>query len=232
MDFPELTSGQLVKRYKRFLADIRLSTTKDVICAHCPNTGAMTGCQPNDARVWLSSHDSPHRKLKWTWELVETDTGLVCVHAALANRLVAEAIEHGFFSSYWPSHAVWHRERPLGPRSRADFFIEWRQGIFIEVKAVSLHLGKGEGAFPDAVSRRATKHLLELVAARQRGFRVMLVFCVMHTGIGRVSPAYRVDPDYAEHLEWAVANGLEVVTLFNDINTGGIYPQRLVSMEG
>lgn len=231
MDFAALESGQLVKRYKRFLADVRLAKTGELICAHCPNTGAMTGCQPPGAQVWLSLSDSPRRKLKWTWELVETATGLVCVHAALANTLVGEAIAQGFFSSFWPSHALCYRERSLGPGSRSDFFIEWHQGIFIEVKAVSLHLGEGAGAFPDAVSSRATKHLLDLVAARKKGYRVMLVFCVMHTGISRVSPAHHVDPAYAEHLDWAVENGLEVFTLFNDISTGGIYPQRLVSME-
>lgn len=232
MDFPELTSGQLVRRYKRFLADVRLSATGELISAHCPNTGAMTGCQPPGGRVWLSFCDSPHRKLNWTWELVETDSGLICVHAALANRLVAEAIEHGFFSSLWPTKAVWCREKPLSARSRADFFVEWKGGIFVEVKAVSLHLDKGEGAFPDSVSARATKHLVELVAARQQGYRVLLIFCVMHTGISRISPAHRIDPVYAGHLQWAIANGLEVYALFNDISTAGIYPRRLVSMQG
>ena len=231
MDFPELAEGRLVKRYKRFIADVRLSATSDLICAHCPNTGAMTGCQPSGGKIWLSFHDVQHRKLKWTWELVETDTGLVCVHAALANRVVAEAIEHGFFAFLWPAEAPWCREKPLGARSRADFFIDWKQGVFIEVKAVSLHLGGGEGVFPDVVSTRATKHLLELVAARQKGYRVLLIFCVMHTGISAVSPAEHIDPAYAQHLEWAVASGLEVFTLFNDITTSGIYPQRLVGVE-
>ena len=231
MDFPELAEGRLIKRYKRFIADVRLSATSDLICAHCPNTGAMTGCQPSGGKIWLSFHDVQHRKLKWTWELVETDTGLVCVHAALANRVVAEAIEHGFFAFLWPTEAPWCREKPLGARSRADFFIDWKQGVFIEVKAVSLHLGEGEGAFPDAVSTRATKHLCELVAARQKGYRVLLIFCVMHTGIRVVSPAQHIDPAYAQHLEWAVANGLEIYTLFNDITTSGIYPQRLVGVE-
>jgi sugar fermentation stimulation protein A len=232
MDFPELTAGVLLRRYQRFLSDVQLSTTDDLVCAHCPNTGAMTGCQPAGARVWLSFHNGPHRKLKWTWELVQTETGLVCIHAALANRLVAEALEQGFFSSLWPTEASWRREQPLGPRSRADFFVDSAQGIFVEVKAVSLHLGEGEGAFPDAVSARAKKHLLELVAARQQGYRALLIFCVMHTGISRVSPARHIDPDYAAHLSWALANGLEAYVLFNDISTRGIYPRRLVSMEG
>lgn len=221
-----------MRRYKRFLADVRLSRQAELVCVHCPNTGAMTGCQPPGGKVWLSFHDNPRRKLQWTWELVQTDTGLACIHAALANRLVAEAIEGELFAEVWPSDAPLHRERPLGARSRADFFVEWNQGIFIEVKAVSLHLGQGEGAFPDAVSARAIKHLVELVAARKKGYRVLLVFCVMHAAIERVSPAHHVDPAYAEHLSWASANGLEIFVLFNDMSTGGIYPRRLVCMEG
>ncbi len=232
MDFPALTVGHLVRRYKRFLADVRLSTNGEMVCVHCPNTGAMTGCQPPGGKVWLSSHDGPRRKLPWTWELVETDAGLACIHAALANRVVAEAIERGLFAQFWPARALWHREKPMGARSRADFFVEWNQGVFVEVKAVSLHLGRGEGAFPDAVSTRAKKHLLELVAARQKGYRVLLIFCVMHTAIERVSAAHHIDAAYAESLSWAVANGLEIYVLFNDISTGGIYPRSLVSMAG
>jgi sugar fermentation stimulation protein A len=105
-----------------------------------------------------------------------------------------------FLPLYGLLRPPWCREKPLGARSRADFFIDWKQGIFIEVKAVSLHLGEGEGAFPDAVSTRATKHLFELVAARQKGYRVLLIFCVMHTGIRVVSPAQHIDPAYAQHL--------------------------------
>jgi len=232
MEFPELTAGHLVRRYKRFLADVRLANSGDVVCVHCPNTGAMTGCQPVGGRVWLSFHDDPRRKLQWTWELVETDTGLACIHAALANRLVAEAIEREFFAEIWPTDAPLYRERPLGTKSRVDFFVDWNPGIYIEVKSVSLHLGGGEGAFPDAVSARATKHLVDLVAARKKGHRVLLVFCVMHAGIEHVFPAHHVDPAYAEHLSWALAQGLEIYVLFNDMSTGGIYPRRLASMEG
>ena len=105
MDFPPLNKGALRRRYKRFLADVVLAEGKELVCAHCPNTGAMTGCQPADASVWLSFHPKPARKLAWTWELVQTETGLACIHSAMANRVAAEALRKGLLLDLMPSGA-------------------------------------------------------------------------------------------------------------------------------
>ena len=169
-------------------------------------------------------HDNLKRKLAWTWELVETETGLACIHSSRANDVVEEALRLGYFPSLFPTGAELRREVKIAEGSRADFFIQADVGLYIEVKSVTLHCGDGAGAFPDAVSARATKHLGELQAAIARGHRAALVFAVLHAGITRVAPAEDIDPTYAAALQQAMASGVEVYTLLNDITVGGIYP--------
>ena len=224
MNFPPLTRASLMRRYKRFLADVLLPGEDTPVCVHCPNTGAMSGCQTAESVVWLAYHDSLKRKLAWTWELVETETGLACIHSSRANDVVEEALRLGYFPSLFPTGAELRREVKIAEGSRADFFIQADVGLYIEVKSVTLHCGDGAGAFPDAVSARATKHLGELQAAIARGHRAALVFAVLHAGITRVAPAEDIDPTYAAALQKAMASGVEVYTLLNDITVGGIYP--------
>ena len=224
MNFPPLMRASLIRRYKRFLADALLPGEDTPVCVHCPNTGAMSGCQTAESVVWLSYHDSLKRKLAWTWELVETETGLACIHSSRANDVVEEALRLGYFPSLFPTGAELRREVKIAEGSRADFFIQAEVGLYIEVKSVTLHCGDGLGAFPDAVSARATKHLGELQAAIARGHRAALFFAVLHSGITRVAPAKDIDPTYAAALQQAMASGVEVYTLLNDITVGGIYP--------
>ena len=224
MNFPPLKRASLMRRYKRFLADVLLPGDDTPLCVHCPNTGAMSGCQTTGSAVWLSYHDNPKRKLAWTWELVETDAGMACVHSARANDVAEEALRLGYFPSLFPTGAELRREVKIAEGSRADFFIQADVGLYIEVKSVTLHYGDGAGAFPDAVSARATKHLGELQAAIARGHRAALFFAVLHSGITRVAPAEDIDPTYAAALRQAMASGVEVYTLLNDITVGGIYP--------
>ena len=231
MDFPALTPAQLVRRYKRFLADVELPGREDVVCVHCPNTGAMTGCQTSGARIWLSSHDSPKRKLPWTWELIETDVGLVCIHSARANRVVEEGLLGGLFPALMAPQGNLEREALLGHRSRADFLIPASPDILVEVKAVTLYLGGGRGAFPDAVSQRATRHITELCDAMEQDRRAALIFCVLHSGISSVQVASHVDALFAEAIRRAMRRGLEVYTLFNDITPRGIYPRHAERLE-
>ena len=224
MNFPPLTRASLMRRYKRFLADALLPGEDTPVCVHCPNTGAMSGCQTAESVVWLSYHDSLKRKLAWTWELVETETGLACIHSSRANDVVEEALRLGYFPSLFPTGAELRREVKIAEGSRADFFIQAEVGLYIEVKSVTLHCGDGLGAFPDAVSARANKHLGELQAAIARGHRAAVFFAVLHSGITRVAPAEDIDPTYAAALQQAMASGVEVYTLLNDITVGGIYP--------
>ncbi len=211
MILPKLIRGTLQRRYKRFLADVQLADGTG-ITVHCPNTGAMTGCAEPGWPVWLSASDNPKRKYRHTWELVETPDGSVSVNTGRANALVAEALKAGRVIGE-VEHIRPEIKIPEGD-GRFDFLV--RRGssdIYIEVKSVTLLVEGDEGAFPDAVSARALKHVGALQKRVQAGDRAVLVFCAQHTGIKRVRVAQEIDPGYAEAVRAAQAQGVEVVAL-------------------
>lgn len=209
---PPLRCGTLARRYKRFLADVRLDDAS-VVTMHCPNTGAMSGCAEPGSRVWYSTHASNNRKYAHTLEIVETASGaLVGVHSARANALVAEALAAGTIREF--AGYGYAREVTLPDRSsRVDFRLEdvERGPCYLEVKSVTLACGGGWGAFPDAPSARARRHIASLLALRRTGVRAALLFCVQHTGIARVRAASEVDAHYAHALGEAHAAGVELL---------------------
>lgn len=218
-----LISGRLIKRYKRFLADVLLDSGEPVT-AHCPNTGAMTGCAEADSRVWLTKSTNPKRKLPYTWEWVECAVremnspdrqSLACVNTAIANKLVAEVILQGEIPALSGYEVCRQEVRYGAERSRIDLLLqshaEGRPDCYVEVKSVTLCDDLGAGYFPDAKSERGQKHLRELAAMAEAGCRAVLFFCVNHTGIGSVQAATHIDPVYAELLRVARAQGVEVI---------------------
>ncbi|MEQ8801959.1 DNA/RNA nuclease SfsA [Haliea sp.] len=210
MQFRHLREGRLLRRYKRFLADVALPGG-EVITAHCPNTGAMTGCVEEGATVWLSHSDDPKRKYADTWELVATSRGLACIHSALANKVVREAFESGRIPGF-DNYPDVRGEVKYGANSRADLLLAGPAGrVFVEVKSVTLCGDGGQGLFPDAVSERGRKHLRELQSVLAAGTRSVLFFCVFHAGINRVSAAGEIDPAYRDALASAQAAGVEVL---------------------
>ena len=228
---PALVEGRLIRRYKRFLADVRLGNG-EVVTAHCPNTGAMTGCAPENARVWLSPSTDPRRKTPFTWEMVEAESGdLVCIHSARANALVDEALGTRGIAELG-DYPQWRREYRLPSDSRVDFYFPEQSQLpecLMEVKAVTLHQGAGRGAFPDAVSQRGSKHLRELMAVKAQGHRAVLFFCVLHNGIKRVAVADDIDQTYADTLREAVAAGVEVLAYSCRVDSSGLeLAERLV----
>lgn len=208
-----LQMGRLIRRYKRFLADVRLPDGAEVT-AHCPNTGSMLGCQPDDARVWLSASDNPKRKLKYTWELVETAPGvLACINTARPNHQAREAIEAGRVLSLAGYAGCRSEVRYGAEKSRIDLLLSGhpsRPDAWVEVKNVTL-AEAGTGFFPDAVTERGQKHLRELMAQVAQGDRAVLFFVVNHTGIDEVRPADHIDARYGQLLRQAVEAGVEVV---------------------
>jgi sugar fermentation stimulation protein A len=217
MQFPSvLERGTLLRRYKRFLADVEMDSG-ELITAHCPNTGAMTGCAEPGWPVWLSRSDSKTRKYPHTWELVETPTGIACVHSARANKVVLEALQE----QRVPALAAYpdlRTEVKYGTGSRADLLLEdGERRCYVEVKSVTLCLDDGVGAFPDAVSSRAARHLRELQAVVESGDRAVIFFCVFHSGIRRVRAATDIDPGYSLALAEALASGVEAMAWRTDI---------------
>lgn len=208
-----LIEGRLLRRYKRFLADVLLPDGNEVI-AHCPNTGSMQGCQPADARVWLSASNNPKRKLKYTWELVETaPEEVACINTSRPNSQAREAIEQGLVPELAGYGHCRAEVRYGAEKSRIDLHLSGHSTLpdaWVEVKNVTL-CEDGQGYFPDAVTLRGQKHLRELMAQARAGERAVLFFVVNHTGIKSVRPADHIDPAYGELLREAEAAGVELL---------------------
>ena len=221
---PELEEGRLVKRYKRFFADIECADGS-IVTAHCANTGSMLNCMAEGARVWFSRNDDPKRKLKATWELVETPHGrIACINTGRANRLIEEALTTGVITEL-AGFTQLRREVKYGEEnSRADFCLLFgEQPVFVEVKSVTLGFAYSDtAAFPDAVTTRGAKHLRELTALANSGQRAVLIYCVNLTGIHAVRAAQEIDPDYAAALAEAKAAGVEVLAYGTTITPAGI----------
>lgn len=208
---PLLHSGILLKRYKRFLADVRLDDGREMT-VHCPNTGSMKGCAEPGSSVWVRLEQKAGRKLPGSWELVETPLGgLACIHSARANKVVAAALAQDLITPLVGYRVVRPEVRLPGGESRFDFLLSDPGECVVEVKSVTMAVGAGGGAFPDAVSLRGQKHLRELTSLAASGRRACLLFCVMHSGIEWVRPADEIDPEYGRLLRQAVAQGVEVI---------------------
>ena len=221
MQFQPLLEGRLLRRYKRFLADVELPGG-EVLTVHCPNTGAMTGCVGEGAAVWLSQSADPKRKYAYTWELVATARGMACIHSALANKVVREAFAEGRIPGF-SGYPDLRGEVKYGANSRADLLLSGPSGrVFIEVKSVTLCANSGQGLFPDAVSERGRKHLLELQQVLDAETRSVLFFCVFHAGINRVSAAGVIDPAYREALASAQTAGVEVLAWRAAVSPAGL----------
>lgn len=225
---PALEQGRLIKRYKRFLADIELDSGEQ-LTIHCPNTGSMHNCMLPGGRVWFSRSTDPKRKLPGTWEISETPQGrLAYVNTGRANALVEEALRVGRIPEL-AGFTVLKREVPYGEeRSRIDFRLDYPQGqAFVEVKSVTLGFDDSRiAAFPDAVTQRGAKHLRELAGLARRGVRAVQLYCVNLTGIDAVRPAEEIDARYAEALRQAVAEGVEVLAYGVHLDAGQVYIDR------
>ncbi|MGI2021800.1 DNA/RNA nuclease SfsA [Shewanella glacialipiscicola] len=213
MEFaPPLQQGILLRRYKRFLADVQLSDGSE-ITIHCPNTGSMRNCLYPGETVWFSTSDNPKRKYAHTWELMTTPNGsLIGIHSSQANALAEDAINKGIISELTGYDSLSREVKYGDENSRIDILLQAAQkpACYIEVKSCTL-LEDGQGYFPDAVSLRGQKHLRELMHMVSLGHRAVLLFVVQHSEITCVAPAAHIDPEYAKLLKVAVLSGVEVL---------------------
>ena len=221
-----LQEGILLRRYKRFLADVQLSDGS-IVTLHCPNTGSMLNCADPGNRVWFSISDNSKRKYPGTWEISETAAGHhIGINTGRANALVREAMENGLIRSLGEYRRIQAEVRYGVEKSRIDFLLgDSRDGTpdcYVEVKSVTLMLEEGIGAFPDAVTVRGLKHLRELIAMREQGHRAMLLFCVQHSGIQQVCPADHIHPQYGELLRAAAGAGVEILAMAAEFTEDGI----------
>jgi len=209
---PALQPATLVQRYKRFLADV-VTPEGVTLTLHCPNTGAMTGCATPGDTVWYSTSENTKRKYPHTWEITQTADGeYICVNTLRANQLVKEAISLDLIPELRGYNALKSEVKYGAENSRIDFMLqaEDRPECYIEVKSVTL-ADRDYGYFPDAVTLRGQKHLRELISVAAAGKRAVLLFAVLHSAIGRFSPARHIDPKYAQLLNEAQKQGVEVL---------------------
>ncbi len=230
MNYAEaLIKARLIKRYKRFLADIELDSAIDIdntqskfITIHTANTGSMSGCAIPGSTVWISNSHNPKRKYLYSWELSSSEQGgLIGINTLLANKLVKEAIEKGTIhelvnktTGNSSGFVNIETEVPYGrENSRIDLLLTENDGrkCYIEVKNVTASFEPGVAAFPDAVTARGTKHLRELEYMVTQGHRAVIIFCVQRDDIQRVRAAKEIDPLYAQTLVQVQENGVEIL---------------------
>ncbi len=227
-----LASGRLVKRYKRFLADVVLDENGSEVTAHCANPGSMLGLKEPGSRVWLSQSDNPKRKLKYSWEIIEADGALVGINTAHPNRLVEEAIEAGRIKAL-SGYETLRREVKYGKNSRIDILLEDRNGkkTYVEVKNVHLMRQAGLAEFPDSVTARGAKHLAELADMVAEGHGAAMVFLVQRPDCDRLSLASDIDPAYASAFAAAREAGVNTYAIGCDVTLDGIEAVRTVNIE-
>ncbi len=230
-----LVAGRLVQRYKRFLADVTLDDGT-AVTATCPNTGSMMGLVAPGSRVWLSISDSPTRKYRHTWELVEADLGrspsLVGINTNHPNKLVAEAIGAGRIAAL-NGYASLRREVKYGKNSRIDILLEdaAKPACYVEIKNVHMMRRHGLAEFPDSVTERGAKHLAEMSDMVAEGKRAVMVYLIQRADATRLSLARDVDAGYGRAFDAAIAAGVEVIAVRCRLSPEAIEVDKLVPIK-
>jgi sugar fermentation stimulation protein A len=217
-----LIPGTLVQRYKRFLADVTLEDGT-MITAHVANPGSMLGMKDPGMKVWLSPAANPKRKLNYSWELADIDGALVNVNTGHPNKVADEAILAGSIPEL-SGYATQKREVKYGENSRIDILLsnpDEAQLCYVEVKSVTLKRGD-EAEFPDSVTARGTKHLIELGSMAEQGHRAVMLYLVQRQDCTAFSIAQDIDPVYADALQTALSRGVEVLCYSCQISTDEI----------
>lgn len=216
MKFDKLIHGKLIKRYKRFLADITLDNGEE-ITAHVPNSGAMTSCIEEGCDVWVTHHDNPKRKLKYTLELTKMGKELICTNTGVANKIAIEAVKDGVIKELQGYDSI-KPEQKYGQNSRIDILLEKEdEKCYVEIKSVSLKI-EDTLAFPDAVTTRGTKHLKELSDMVKEGHRAVMLYIIQRTDNLPFRLAHEIDTKYVEAFKEAKKAGVEVLVYQSDIN--------------
>ena len=206
----KLVHGILIKRYKRFLAEVKLDDGT-VVVAHCTNSGSMKSCLENGAEVYLTPENDPKRRTKFTWEMIKINGDWIGINTGNPNKLAFEAISAGTIPEL-TGYSVVKREVHFSD-SRFDIYAENEfEKCFVEVKNVTLKEGD-YALFPDSVTTRGRKHLKTLIEVKAAGIRAVMLYIIQRSDVEIFAPATEIDPDYAKTLKFAVNEGVEVIAM-------------------
>jgi len=218
MEFTKpLIKGKLIKRYKRFFADVKLS--KEIVTAHCPNTGSMMGLLDEGNDVYISKSDNPKRKLKYTLEIIKVKKSLVGVNTHFANKIAHHGLANNLVKEVSNNDQI-KPEVFFGKETRFDFLIKKKdKKIFVEVKNVTLFRDQDTAEFPDAVTSRGSKHLRTLIEAIKKGYKTYLLFLVQIQGVKNFKIAKDIDSEYYENYLLAKKHGVNFLAYRCKINS-------------
>lgn len=228
---PPLVAGKLIRRYKRFLADIVLDSGEE-ITASVPNTGSMMGLTDPGSKVWLSVNNDGKRKYPHALQLVEADDTIVGINTGLPNKLAEEAIKCGFISNLG-EYASLKREQKYGQNSRIDILLEDPDlgRAYVEVKNVHLMRTSGLAEFPDTVTARGAKHLVELSDMVDQGHRAIMVYLIQRGDCDQFNLCRDLDKAYCTAFDEAVRNGVEAYAIRCQITQKAIVPEKLIPID-
>ena len=216
----KLISGRLIKRYKRFFADVKINNK--IITAHCPNTGSMFGLLKKNNKVWLSKSNNPKRKLKYTLQIIEDKKSKVGVNTHLTNKIVMHALQNNLIKIFDKNIKI-KPEIKFGSNTRFDFLVTKKNyKAFIEVKNVTLSRTKGLAEFPDAVTSRGLKHINELIKASNKGYEIFILYLIQREDCKSFTIANDIDVDYANSLSKAVKKKLNILCYDCKFSSKGI----------
>jgi sugar fermentation stimulation protein A len=229
MLMPPLDEGILIQRVKRFLANIRLNTGQ-VITAHCPNSGSMLSCNEPGNPVLVSQSENPERLYRYTWEMIFCNNSWVGINTMVPNKVVFEAISQKKIPGLDQYQSI-KREVRYGQNSRIDLLLSSENELcYVEIKNVSL-VQDGIAYFPDSVTTRGTKHLRELINVKQNGHRAIMFFFIQRSDYTLFRPAAHIDPEYAQTLQQAVAEGVEVMVYQASVSPQEINIEKPIPFE-
>ena len=229
MEFTKsLIKGKLIKRYKRFFVDVRLN--REIVTAHCPNTGSMKGLLDENNNVYLLKNDDPKRKLKYGLEIIEAQKNLVGVNTHMANKIVNHGLENNLINELKNNDKI-KSEVFFNKETRFDFLVEKKeQKSFIEVKNVTLFRNKKTAEFPDAITSRGSKHLLTLIDAIKKGYTTYLIFLVQIQNMEYFKIAKDIDNEYYENYLKAKKAGVNFLAYRCKVSSKEIFIDKRIKI--